>query len=410
MSLWVQRTSTGGGTLVHYSTQTDGQGWCTVPLGFSSAGNIIATAWNPNNQVTGPVLSVNTWTHIATTYSRTHGLTLYVNGVYVGSTGIQNNDAPGTPVILTLGNSLSGGGCNSQSIATGTYYGYLDEFRVYSRKLSATEVSALSKGHACFDGLMNGDETDIDCGGSCLTCAVGKNCTLTKDCDNVPCINDICTIGPSGNSPWNTTGITLLSSSTRFSCTRLFVDSNDTLYGVDKLKRYVWKLSKNAENAEVVAGIYESTGSDSIKLNSPQDVYIDQYGNMYVLDTNNHRVQKFINGTTHGETIAGVTESGGCSLKQLYYPRGFAFDPTDTFMYIADRSCERVIRFLTNSTSGTDGVIVAGTGIADNTNKALNGPYSIRYLSSINNDLLIVNWDGHSVIRWPLGGTSADGC
>ncbi|CAF4203641.1 unnamed protein product [Adineta steineri] len=406
MSLWVQRTSTGGGTLVHYSTQTDGQGWCTVPLGFSSAGNIIATAWNPNNQVTGPVLSVNTWTHIATTYSRTHGLTLYVNGVYVGSTGIQNNDAPGTPVILTLGNSLSGGGCNSQSIATGTYYGYLDEFRVYSRKLSATEVSALSKGHACFDGLMNGDETDIDCGGSCLTCAVGKNCTLTKDCDNVPCINDICTIGPSGNSPWNTTGITLLSSSTRFSCTRLFVDSNDTLYGVDKLKRYVWKLSKNAENAEVVAGIYESTGSDSIKLNSPQDVYIDQYGNMYVLDTNNHRVQKFINGTTHGETIAGVTESGGCSLKQLYYPRGFAFDPTDTFMYIADRSCERVIRFLTNSTSGTDGVIVAGTGIADNTNKALNGPYSIRYLSSINNDLLIVNWDGHSVIRWPLGGTS----
>ncbi|CAF0898248.1 unnamed protein product [Adineta steineri] len=385
MSLWVQRTSTGGGTLVHYSTQTDGQGWCTVPLGFSSAGNIIATAWNPNNQVTGPVLSVNTWTHIATTYSRTHGLTLYVNGVSVGSTGIQNNDAPGKPVILTLGNSLSGGGCNSQSIATGTYHGYLDEFRVYSRKLSATEVSALSKGYACFDGLMNGDETDIDCGGSCLTCAV---------------------VSSSGTSPWNTTGITLLSSSTRFSCTRMFVDSNDTLYGVDKLKRYVWKLSKNAENAEVVAGIYESTGSDSIKLNSPQDVYIDQYGNMYVLDTNNHRVQKFINGTTHGETIAGLTESCGCSLKQLCFPRGFAFDPTDTFMYVADRSCERVIRFLTNSTSGTDGVIIAGRHIADNTNNALNGPYSIRYLSSINNDLLIVNWDGHSVIRWAIGATS----
>ncbi|CAF1474792.1 unnamed protein product, partial [Adineta steineri] len=192
MSLWVQRTSTGGGTLVHYSVQTDGQGFCTVPIGFSSAGNIIATVWQPNNQVTGPVLSANTWAHIATTYSQTNGLTLYVNGVSIGSTSAQRNDAPGTPVILTLGNSLSGGGCSSQSIATGPFYGYLDEFRVYSRELSAREVSALTKDKTCSDGIINGDETDIDCGGSCLTCAVGKNCTLTKDCDNVQCINDIC--------------------------------------------------------------------------------------------------------------------------------------------------------------------------------------------------------------------------
>ncbi|CAF1196432.1 unnamed protein product [Adineta steineri] len=192
MSLWVQRTSTGGGTLVHYSTQTDGKGWCTVPIGFSSAGNIIATAWVPDNQVTGPVLSINTWTHIATTYSQMNGLTLYVNGVSVGSTGAQNNTAPSTIVILTLGNSLNGDGCNSQSITTGPFSGYLDEFRVYSRELSARGVSALTKDKTCFDGLMNGDETDIDCGGSCLTCDVGKNCSLAKDCNNGECINGIC--------------------------------------------------------------------------------------------------------------------------------------------------------------------------------------------------------------------------
>ncbi|CAF4190164.1 unnamed protein product, partial [Adineta steineri] len=192
MSLWIQRTSTGEGTLVHYSTETDGQGWCTVPIGFSSTGNIIATAWAPDNQVTGPVLSINTWTHIATTYSPTNGLILYVNGASVGGTGAQSNGAPIEVVILTLGNSLSGGGCNSQSIATGTFSGYLDEFRVYSRELSATEVAVLSKDKTCFDGFMNGDETDIDCGGSCLTCAVGQKCILTKDCNNVLCTNDIC--------------------------------------------------------------------------------------------------------------------------------------------------------------------------------------------------------------------------
>ncbi|CAF4041475.1 unnamed protein product, partial [Adineta steineri] len=145
MSLWVQRTSTGGGTLVHYSVRTDGQGWCTVPIGFSSDGYIIANVHTPDTQITGPVLSINTWTHIATTYSQTHGLTLYVNGVSVGNTDAQPYDVPNTPVILTLGNSLSGGGCNSQAIAPGPFSGYLDEFRVYSRELSATEVYALTK-------------------------------------------------------------------------------------------------------------------------------------------------------------------------------------------------------------------------------------------------------------------------
>ncbi|CAF1153575.1 unnamed protein product [Adineta steineri] len=195
MSLWVQRTSIGGGTLVHYSSQADGTGWCIAPMGFSSAGNIVATVYKPDNHVTGPVLSVNTWTHIATTYSQKNGLTLYVNGASVGSTGAQPNDASGAVVILTLGNSLSGSsGCGFQSITPGTFSGYLDEFRVYSRELSATEVFALFVDKTCTDGLMNGDETDIDCGGSCFKCTVGQNCTLPKDCNNVQCINDICAI------------------------------------------------------------------------------------------------------------------------------------------------------------------------------------------------------------------------
>ncbi|CAF3734824.1 unnamed protein product [Adineta steineri] len=211
------------------------------------------------------------------------------------------------------------------------------------------------------------------------------------------------------NSSWSTTGITLLSSSAKLSCTRLFIDSVDTLYGADKDRHYVWKLSKNAENATVVAGVYGSIGSDNVKLQYPEDVHVDRYGNIYVLDTNNQRIQKIINGTTHAITIAGLTGSAGYSLNQLNYPRGFAFNPTDTFMYIADRGCHRVVRFSTNSSSGTDGVVVAGLGrggFSGNTSKTLNGPWSIRYLSSIHYDLLIVNHNGHSVIRWPLGGTS----
>ncbi|CAF1495857.1 unnamed protein product [Adineta steineri] len=242
-----------------------------------------------------------------------------------------------------------------------------------------------------------------------LMLATTKSSTTTAEPESTTTITTTTEeAGLSSNLPWSTTGIALLSALTRLSCTRLFIDSDDTLYGVDKDRHYVWKLSKNAKYATVVAGVHESIGSNSVKLNYSEDVYVDRHGSIYVLDTNNHRVQKFMNGTTHAITIAGLTGSGGCSLNQLYYPRGFAFDPTDTFMYIADRSCHRVVRFLTNSTSGTDGIVVAGTGtgIPDNTNETLNGPWSIRYLSSIHYGLLIVNHNGHSVIRWPLGATS----
>lgn len=34
----------------------------------------------------------------------------------------------------------------------------------------------------CTDGIKNGDETDVDCGGSCLACKKGEGCVAAKDC------------------------------------------------------------------------------------------------------------------------------------------------------------------------------------------------------------------------------------
>ena len=43
-------------------------------------------------------------------------------------------------------------------------------------------------GHSCSDNQKNGDETDVDCGGSCVPCAEGKGCTVGKDCASMSCI------------------------------------------------------------------------------------------------------------------------------------------------------------------------------------------------------------------------------
>ena len=45
----------------------------------------------------------------------------------------------------------------------------------------------------CSDNFKNGDETDIDCGGSsCQPCANGLNCILNADCESGVCCTGIC--------------------------------------------------------------------------------------------------------------------------------------------------------------------------------------------------------------------------
>lgn len=44
----------------------------------------------------------------------------------------------------------------------------------------------------CEDGALNGDETDVDCGGSCGACGVGRSCVLDEDCLSDNCYEEIC--------------------------------------------------------------------------------------------------------------------------------------------------------------------------------------------------------------------------
>jgi hypothetical protein len=47
-------------------------------------------------------------------------------------------------------------------------------------------------GPTCADGLTNGSETDIDCGGSCPRCAIGKTCASRNDCASARCEAGTC--------------------------------------------------------------------------------------------------------------------------------------------------------------------------------------------------------------------------
>ena len=51
----------------------------------------------------------------------------------------------------------------------------------------------------CTDQIRNGEETDIDCGGSCGRCEVGGSCKSNADCEDSDCQGGVCTAFPCFN-------------------------------------------------------------------------------------------------------------------------------------------------------------------------------------------------------------------
>ena len=52
---------------------------------------------------------------------------------------------------------------------------------------------------ACDDLEQNGDETDVDCGGSCDPCVAGQSCLANEDCVSGTCEGDLCAAAPGCN-------------------------------------------------------------------------------------------------------------------------------------------------------------------------------------------------------------------
>jgi hypothetical protein len=109
--------------------------------GSASNGQLVTQlyAWP---SVFGPFLPLNTWPHIAFTFSSTNGNTQYVNGVLIGSTGATtSSNVYGTIMWLHIGYIF---GWNSAYIPNAGFQGSVDEIYVYSRELAQSEIVVLA--------------------------------------------------------------------------------------------------------------------------------------------------------------------------------------------------------------------------------------------------------------------------
>jgi trimeric autotransporter adhesin len=167
--------------------------------------------------------------------------------------------------------------------------------------------------------------------------------------------------GDGSYSYGNEGGEGLATSATLYYPTGVFVDASGNIYIADTANNRILMVTKSTGIITSVAGDgssgYSSVGdgglATSARLHNPRGVAIDASGNIYIADTNNHRIRMVTKSTGIITTVAGnrtvgFSGDGGLATSAtLFYPTGVFVDASGN-IYIADTFNNR-IRMVTES-------------------------------------------------------------
>ncbi|MFF8366677.1 RICIN domain-containing protein [Rhodococcus erythropolis] len=195
----------------------------------------------------------------------------------------------------------------------------------------------------------------------------------------------------------------------------LALDSTGTLYVSDHNNHQVRKVTTDGRIRTVAGTGTPGSGGDqgpavSAQLDSPREVAVDRAGNLYIADSENHRIRKVTAdgqiGTVAGTGTAGFSgDDGLAAAAELNCPYGVAVDSTGN-LYIADTDNHRVRQVTPDGQIRT----IAGTGTpgfsGDGEPAAaaqLNSPYGVAVDGA--GDLYITDAENHRVRRVAGDGT-----
>ncbi|CAF1223829.1 unnamed protein product [Adineta ricciae] len=199
----------------------------------------------------------------------------------------------------------------------------------------------------------------------------------------------------------------------------LALDSSNTIYVTDQPNQRVQQWVSNASTGTTVAGQANGTMGSSLEyLCYPSDLVLDSDGNLYIADAGNHRVVLWLKNASTGILVAGTGEFPDCKLihdafsallgvvgstnSQLANPFGVELDRSTNTLYVADTDNHRIMKYLSNSSSG---ILVAGGNGPGTGSTQLNNPRGL-YFDSPTNSLFIANNYAHNIVRWVLGDSS----
>ena len=111
--------------------------------------------------------------------------------------------------------------------------------------------------------------------------------------------------------------------------------------------------------ATVVAGQPNTFGAASDQLFYPYGIALDSADSLYIADTYNSRVQKYLLGASSGVTVAGYANGTFSTTSSGLYQAIHVVVDGNGNIYVADSNNQRV-QFWSNR--ATTGMTVAGTG------------------------------------------------
>ncbi|CAF0788115.1 unnamed protein product [Adineta steineri] len=193
------------------------------------------------------------------------------------------------------------------------------------------------------------------------------------------------------------TGLNQFSSTT----TALTTDVSGNIYVLDSGNARITKWAPGASAGILVAG--GNGQSDSLNtLNNPSDIFVEPNTSyIWIADTFNSRVVKWMNTSTVMLVAGGPNH--GLQANQLYKPRGLFVDTSDSnTLYIADTYNHRIQKWLYGASSG---ITVAGqSGVSGPDLDQLYNPRSVTM--DTNKSLYIVDFTNNRVVLWLLGATT----
>jgi len=176
-------------------------------------------------------------------------------------------------------------------------------------------------------------------------------------------------------------------------CYSLALDKDGSLYVCDHVKNEIkkWKRGDNEDRGIVVAG-GNGQGENLNQLDSPNYIFVDDDYTVYVSDTDNYRVVKWIKNAREGIIVAGGN-SDGDSLNALDCPRGIFVDRLGR-IYVSDCENNRVMRWCEGD---EEGYLVVGGNKKDSQFKNTEGLTFDR-----EGNLYVVDSLNHRIMKFEL--------
>jgi DNA-binding beta-propeller fold protein YncE len=147
-------------------------------------------------------------------------------------------------------------------------------------------------------------------------------------------------------------------------------DKDGNMYTTDSTRHCIYKRDANG-NRSLFAGISGTSGSTngpgvSATFNQPYGIAVDSDGNLYVADSNNHKIRKIDTSgvvSTYAGTGAQGYAGGLWSVAMFNQPYGIAVDSGGN-VYVADRN-NHTIRMIDNTRTVTTIAGTTGVGYID---------------------------------------------